>query len=366
MKEQSRTRKHPAWAAAFLGGIFLTAVLLTTCSDFFAPHAIPGKAKNQGPLLDETPFEVTIHMENRDNAGQTANSLAARTIADDTDIFGKGVWNYAQIIVVEDDGKRIVTWDEYRTNGINKDGSLWIGSKRIDMSQKYTFLLLMGHWERDYEDAGPGKEYIYKEAPPTLLAAGYTKVIPGEVPQGGIVITMYPIVMHVNFSGKKSGEGNTISLASTINKNEEIEPVLLELADSGAEWTANWTISRAGLIKLLETEGWTKDTGGFNSLFPDNTREALILAGETDETPARYPLSVDYASGKASLDITDYVKGMTETETGYVNFNLKYLPFFGGGEDPPLPPGSWPGEPVKTGMRPVDHPQRGQRPAPGQ
>jgi hypothetical protein len=56
MKEQSKIREHITWLA-----VFLTAALLSACSDFFAPRAIPGKAKIQGPLFDETPFDVTVY-----------------------------------------------------------------------------------------------------------------------------------------------------------------------------------------------------------------------------------------------------------------------------------------------------------------
>jgi hypothetical protein len=66
-----------------------------------------------------------------------------------------------------------------------------------DLNQDYTFLLLMGHWERDYRGAVAGDEYKYNEdVPPTLFASGYVKTNPAR--EREIPITMHPLAVRVN------------------------------------------------------------------------------------------------------------------------------------------------------------------------
>jgi hypothetical protein len=329
MKGQLKIRKHTAWLA-----VFLTAALLSACSDFFEPHAISEKAKIQGPLLDETPFDITVYVGDRDSAEQPTDSLAARTISDEINGFGEGVWNYAQIIVMENNGeggKRLVAWDESRDDG-NGDGRLWIGTKGITMTQEYTFLLLMGHWE--WKKGVNGKrEYIGNA--PTLLAAGCEIAKPGEARRGRILITMHPLAVRVNFTG--TGNGGDIRTLEPPVEGGKIKPVILEKVNEKADWTANWIMTRNALKKLLEAEDSSE---GFDTRFPADMRKALIgtggVPGEVDT------IEVASANGKASLNITDYA----DKTTRYVNFNLKYQPFRGrGGDDPP--PGTCPDQKLR-------------------
>jgi hypothetical protein len=103
-----------------------------------------------------------------------------------------GNYNFMQLAVADDTGE-IFSISEYRKES---DGDLnaLLEVPRPPVDLTYHILLLMGHWERDY-----AADYTYLDAPPTLLAAGYTSADIAEDTKT-VTITMYPLAVKPVFN----------------------------------------------------------------------------------------------------------------------------------------------------------------------
>jgi hypothetical protein len=126
---------------------FSLAVLLSGC--FNPITAIPPKQGD--PAVEPFPVDILIGKDAAD----------ARSVAGpDADRIKGDIRNIIQLIVVNESGQ-IVAFDEVRRgSGIEDSAVLRVDS--IPFGQIYHFLLLMGHWERDYEaEAADGiDEYL--------------------------------------------------------------------------------------------------------------------------------------------------------------------------------------------------------------
>jgi hypothetical protein len=175
-----------------------------------------------------------------------------------------------------------------------------------DWSRPYTFLILMGHWDRTNYGSTP---YTYDDtSPPTLLAAGATQVNP----EPNLTIHMRPIII------------DTVFVNGAQTRNVVVSGSRLTTL-SPAPWSVKWTLDAASFTKLAMAEG--KDPGitkltdivlssstsrGFFDIYTD------IVSTFTSTTPGDWTLTTDLSA---------YTTTGNVGKSGYVNFNLNCVPF---------------------------------------
>jgi hypothetical protein len=218
----------------------------------------------------------------------------------------KGLRNYTQLIVLEQNSKTIADYVEafkWTATSSNFDLSL----NKLTVNKPYAFLLLMGHWDR--VDSGTGK-YIYDiNKKPTLLAAGLTTdqtLLAGE--ETTVNIQMWPVLVDTTFTnGTDRYQPNMI--------NRKPQPIALTTGN----WNASWEIARpsGSTTRVLERvliPAQQLINSGNNNLLVKAKR--LILSGNvtqtTGATSVQFPISLPFTVGGGS---------------GSVNFNLEYVPF---------------------------------------
>jgi hypothetical protein len=152
----------------------ILALLLAGCFNLIT--VIPPKTAGN-PLME--PFSVDVLI------GKDTRTLARSVAGPDADRVKRDLHNIIQLVVVDTTGN-IVAFDEVR-RGSDAKNEAELRIESIPFGQKYYFLLLMGHWERDY--AGDDL-YKYTANPPTLLSAGLREQ----------TVTMWLIVVDTAFS----------------------------------------------------------------------------------------------------------------------------------------------------------------------
>jgi hypothetical protein len=239
-----------------------------------------------------------------------------RTIAGpDADRIKDDIRNIIQLIVTDDSGT-IVAFDEVRREN-DDDGVAELRIESIPFGATYHFLLLMGHWERDYTaeaEAHNGK-YVYTSDPPTLLAAGLLqdKKITGS---GKVTVTVWPLVVDTGFT---SGIGGTVGPVVNAGKPEAVS--LLPV-----NWNVTWTIKRGltgnGLTDLVKAQNIASNTG--ETLLLKNVPKTLLREGSGTGTWSDAALSGNVITG----DIGDNTAVFQKIGTGRsVNFKLEYVLF---------------------------------------
>jgi formylglycine-generating enzyme required for sulfatase activity len=287
--------------------LFIFGILTVFLSGCFNPiTVIPSKQGN--PAVDPFTIDVVI--------GQDTEAARSEAGPDAETIKYGGIRNIIQLIVVDQDGN-IAAFDEVRrANDSQKDAALKIES--IAFGKTYNFLLLMGHWERDYESEQNGN-YEYKEnIPPTLLAAGLKEqLITGS---GKVTVTMWPIVVDTVFTTAEVSPG-TVQPVVTDGQPQKVSlpPV---------NWGVTWTIKRGtggnGLADLLRAQ---------NIITPGGSDDPLRLLSKT--TIARATGHDDSVQSHGvetgdviSLLVNTFTSGIQCIQTeGSVNFKLEYVPF---------------------------------------
>jgi hypothetical protein len=201
--------------------------------------AIPPKQND----LNIDPFTVDILIG--------LDSADARSIAGpDADRIKGDLRNILQLVVLNASGD-IIAFDEVRRQSdAEPDALLRIDS--VPFGDTYHFLLLMGHWNRDYTEE-TGETYKYTSDPPTLLAAGLkTQLVSGS---GKITVTMWPIVVDTEFT-----VGN-LSAGPVVNTGKPGKVTLHPV-----EWNVSWTIKRGlkgnGLTDLIAAQKKPDATAG--------------------------------------------------------------------------------------------------------
>jgi hypothetical protein len=207
----------------------------------------------------------------------TIDILIGKDTEDARSIAGPGpdrikgnIRNIIQLIVVDNSGS-IVAFDEVRRkNDAETEGVLRIDS--ITFGQTYYFLLLMGHWERNYDGENSGN-YVYTEKPPTLLAAGLKEQhVTGS---GKVTVTMWPVVVDTVFST------DTLTAQPVVNTGKPEAVSLYPL-----DWNVTWTIKRGltgnGLTDLVRAQKIPSPSAG-DDLLLRSTPQTLAREGTEAE-----------------------------------------------------------------------------------
>jgi hypothetical protein len=292
-------------------GFFAFGFLAVLFAGCFKPAAVMPPNLNDP---DIGPFTVDIQI------GEDMEEVRSIAGPDSTRIKGD-ISNIAQLIVV-DAGGNIVAFDEAR-RGSSHENEAILKVESLTLGETYYFLLLMGHWERDYakEKGISGEDYIYAGNPPTLLAAGMKEQkVTGN---GKLTIAMWPIVVDTVFISEKGEIAGPVVNTGT--------PKEVVLPPSG--WKAKWTIKRGvtgnGLTGLIQAQKAINSKAG----------DALLL--RSAKTLVKDNANVTWEDAVLNGNvITRSIKNTTGFESlgnaGSVNFKLEYVPFnlTGGGTNP--------------------------------
>jgi hypothetical protein len=264
--------------------------------------------------VDQEPFTVNIAINTDPNARNVASLDADRVV--------KGGCNFIQFIAVDTATKKIAGFDEFRRER-ESVATYKLVCSGLFPGKEYAFLLMMGHWDRDYGTEKSKNqtdwEYKYKNTPPTFLASGLKRqtLASGE---NSIVITMFPLIVNTLFTGG----GQTVDPSVTAGKPE---PAFL----FPGTWGVRWTLQRAsaannGLESLINAEQV------FNPGAKDLTitKKTTIVRGFTDTNAVKPDVLRESGPGTTGNVITlnipsDYTGALTFR--GSVYFNLEYAPF---------------------------------------
>jgi hypothetical protein len=220
-----------------------------------------------------------------------------------------GIRNFMQLIVVDDIKKEIVAFDEVRKESNDQEFATLV-VQGLTYGQKYHFLMLMGHWERNY---GQGTDYEYHEdRMPTLLAAGLTSlpVIRGQK----VSIQIYPVVVDTKF---------------IINGNMPVNAVLgKNLLDAGP-WNIEWEVTRGsagadGLATLLNAENALRSS----AVAAAGLRSGAVVRGEgiNSGNDTAQPV-IRIGNNRFTLDVSTYTGTDQEDMPNSANLSLDYIPF---------------------------------------
>jgi hypothetical protein len=295
-------------------GFFIYGIITIFLAGCFNPIIVSPPKWEENPLVEPFTVDVLIGKD-------TVAEAQARSVdGPDAGRIKGDVRNILQLIVVDKSGK-IAAFDEVRRgNDKETEGTLRI--ETIAYGETYHFLLLMGHWERDYKKEADG-EYKYTTNPPTLLAAGLKRQ---EVTGGGkVTISMWPVVVDTVFT-----TGTNI-VESGVHAGKPGEVNLLPV-----NWDVTWTIKRGvaenGLRDLVAAQKLPVPASGDTLLIKGV--QTLVRDGTGVETWSAATLN----GNVITRSIKDYTEGFKKIgTTGSVNFKMEYIPYnlTGGGETNP-------------------------------
>jgi hypothetical protein len=247
------------------------------------------------------PFTVDVLIGN--------NGEALRSVAGPNGNRIKGdIRNFLQLIVVNKDGDIVAITESRRENAQDREGTLILSG--IPVGHTYYFLLLMGHWNRDYAHETDGN-FAYTADPPTLLAAGLKEqeVLGSEK----VTVTMWPIVVDTTFtSGSRSIE-------PAVTDGKPGKTTLLPI-----DWMVNWTIKRGrsgnGLTDLIAAQKITDPNAG----------DILKVVGDpkfvVNNSVTKIPLTRN--NNVISGFLGTYTSGFSQIGAeGAANFRMAYVPF---------------------------------------
>ncbi|MDR2662539.1 MAG: hypothetical protein LBC31_06030 [Treponema sp.] len=271
------------------------------------------------------PFEVKVWI-----GGEAGNRNAARrSIAgpDDTQLAvgADSVRNFAQLIVMDEE-RNITAVVEERRRDDSPTVDFTVDS--LPFNKTYHFLLLMGHWERDYANETPNDgEYRYLDRPPTLLAAGLaSRKIAQNDPS--VTISMHSIQVDTKFI-----PDNLIKYKETepelVNGHPKIVPL-----ETGATWNFTWTVRGEGAYDALETAQNLANLSGSDPGYAAaglKFKEHRIMV-ETTRTGTPLQDITGSITGKWDSDIkgvsvTRKIGMFSNGNSGWGYFNLNYIPF---------------------------------------
>jgi hypothetical protein len=314
-------------AAVILGGGGILGFLLSGC---FSPAAADLPPENPvwnvnraNTWQEPDPFEVKVWIGGE---GEKRNAVRRG-------IVGPGGWqlikgeysirSFAQLVVTDDKGNIIEVVEDRRTDA---GSSTELVVENITFDNTYNFLLLMGHWERNYagEKENPG-QYQYKDGPPTLLAAGF-KSQTVTAKNSLITIAMYPIQVDTKFT-TGGGSGKVEPFMVDGNPRE----VFLYAANT---WKFAWTVkgegARSALLDAQNTAASSRNGTALKFKRRRSTVETTKKASpekpsSKSEGDSGGEWSWDSAGGEILVqqDIGQAASG----DTGWGYFNLEYVPF---------------------------------------
>jgi hypothetical protein len=229
--------------------------------------------------------------------------------SDDGSRFG-GIRNIVQVIAVNA-GTGDVAHFQQVVRERDADTSVELIVKNLWPGQRYHFLVLTGHRERNYtEETNPSVEYKYKTNPPTLLAAGL--LADREIKSGDetLSIPMKPLAVDTVFTY----EGVTVPAALPVTGGEGGTKL-----SAGVKARIVWTLS-GGIETLRNAQaglsGINLNWGGL--LF--KTQNTILRLDGDGPTEAPTTLA---GNNQIALDLGALEAG----KSGSANFKLEYLPF---------------------------------------
>jgi hypothetical protein len=300
--------KRTLLAAGFLAAVL--AGCLNPASDEFSPResAAPAVAGSDS----YKPFTVTVYVE-EDEARTVAGPDAAR-------IAGRNIRNFIQVIVVDAETKKVVAIAEDRRSDDGDDAAT-LTIKKIRYGRTYNFLMLQGHWEWKGKN---GEKYNYTPEPPTLLAAGFTKVTitkPANNKRVSVPIDVYPIWVDTQFVA--ASPALTVWPSLWTSPKTVLHPV---------PWQIRWTIKRWDAAGVTEQNGlsFLKDAllSSGDALFL-NTKSGVTWTKPGETASSLSPALYRRADNIFTLDIPGTAtSGLERMGTeGSAYFNLEYVPF---------------------------------------
>jgi hypothetical protein len=297
-------------------GFFVLGFLAVVLAGCFNPiTAVPPQTGN--PLTDPFTFEIVI---GEDGSART-------TVGPDSDRIKAGLYNIAQLVVMDTETKNIVCVAEDRKPN-EASAAAKLGFNNITFGKTYAFLILLGHWERDYSSETDAT-YKYKETKsPTLLAAGFTsRLVTGSAT---ITVSMWPLVVDTTFTTTDTDvavASQTVqpSVTSYVPSKPSLFPV---------DWTVTWTIPHntstkaAAFTKLLEAQQVQTGASALPTSLSVKTKKTIVTGDGIMGTAGVTTTSTTTTGNTITLDIKSYTAGITQLGTSKaVNFNLEYVPF---------------------------------------
>jgi hypothetical protein len=292
---------------AFLLAGCLNPVTLVSPADSSKNTAQPSTAEKP----DADPFTVDIlvgdRSQNRSIAGPNSSKIKEAGLT--------GIRNFIQLIVMDDNGN-IAAFDEVRKEGDSQNvAELWVMELALDKT--YHFLLLMGHWDRDYA-GGTDECYKYLEnRVPTLLAAGLqSQKITGS---GTVTINMYPLLMDMECMSEKG------IFEPSVNAGN---PGVISLFP--VDWDVIWTIKRGsggdGLADLIRAQKVLYPAS--DTLLLKNAPKTLVRRNTGPGTEEIIEEEATLCGNTITQSLGTYTSGFGKIGTDCsVNFKMEYTPF---------------------------------------
>jgi hypothetical protein len=258
---------------------------------------VPGEEPDE---LSFEPFEVTLRLGEQGGravAGFNYNQIGP----------GLNLLNYSQVLVLDSTGK-VVSFLVDRKLNAAQTGVDFLLTGISNWDTTYTFLVLMGHWERADYTAVSG-DYVYKNVPPTLLAAGFVT----QKPAAQIPVSMAQIRVDTVF---ESTSGSPNVRGAVPGGVVALPPV---------DWTVTWTLQGQGFTNLVTAEGKTPGTATIGDVFGAVSDKSQFDTVDISGTP------VPGGAGAWTLSkaLSAYTVMGNIGQSGYTNFNVKYVPFAG-------------------------------------
>jgi hypothetical protein len=164
----------------------------------------------------------------------------------------------------------------------------------------------MGHWEHDGTYTGPNNGY--DGGPPTLLAAGMVSRQLAPSGDTTINIDMWPLVVDTKFVG-----------GSTTVEPEKIDGKPKPAMLTEGIWNVNWTIQRAP----TNSDGFVNALIPAQNIFNSSAEDNLQIENE------QFIGSMGTGNGLTitSNSVSHSLGSLEAGSSGWVNFNLEYVPF---------------------------------------
>jgi hypothetical protein len=308
---------------AAAGFLFLAAVM-TGCLNPVSFNTFPAADETlPGAAMTGADKPVAIRLLLDDGAASGVSGSRA-VVGPDYDRIaeGPGMLNYVQVFAY-DENNQVVAAVDYRVSPDN-EGINYVEIKGLNFTDLYTFLVLIGHWQRDY-DAGKGM--YMEEASPTLVAVGYEEGMTAAK-NGEIEIELSTIQVDTKFTSSK-GDVVEVSFTDSANKTA---PKPEENIDNVDDWNVEWSIKETNGFKYLfnaaKKDIESLEDGDFEKVF----LEAKGIFRRSDTTipnnPVTTALTTSYSSPR-KLTLPIEKTGGSNDVTGSVNFNLVYKAFNG-------------------------------------
>jgi hypothetical protein len=262
------------------------------------------------------------------NIGETGEGRAVAGTGGDAIRYGQ-VRNFVQLVVKDTSGS-IVSFVEKRREG-DYDTTAELIIPSINFNKEYTFLILMGHWERYYnkESAdvnGKISSYSYIQGTstypcyPTLLAMGSKTVTVTK--NDSIEIKMYPIVVDTKFFS--SVNNSTTTEEPKLNTNGK--PAALPLPLLPVPQKVCWSVyqEKAAGTKVDLSDALNSVKTGNGAVFK-KLRTALDVENVVKVMTSSDLNNINSISRDISAFSNQGAAGIGKTASVY--FNVDYVPF---------------------------------------